>query len=365
LSIPVAFVCRSFFIIVTDATKAKTATHVINNFFTILQEEKGSILLIRIKETFLKIEIAIEGPDEAIRKLVQEVKSLTRTPESHLKAGKNAEEKSTIIFLENEEEVDETLLRLSRIALGLERSLSLENKFEFRTRNLAYSEPDGSSERFRKPFNPIPSIRIQTWRPSFRPIPDEETVIIDSRHAFGVGTHPTTRLCLECLEEMAKSHGWGLDGHEVLDFGCGTGLLAIAAVKMGAERALGIDIVQETARTARRNVDLNKLSQKITIKWGGLDQTNQTYDLIFANLVASALLRSGGQVPRYLKKDGRVVISGFSLNQMEEMEAFFKVSGLKTIQRSNRDGWGLLLMGHGSRIQEPLKTNRTRHRDGG
>jgi ribosomal protein L11 methyltransferase len=143
---------------------------------------------------------------------------------------------------------------------------------------------------------------------------------------------------------MAKSHDWGLDGREGLGFGCGTGLLAIAAVKMGAEGALGIEIGQETAWTARRNVELNKLSPKITIKWGGLDQTNQTYDLIFANLVASALLRSGGQVPRYLKKDGRVAISGFSLNQIDEMEAFFKASGLNTIHRSDRDGWGLLLM---------------------
>jgi ribosomal protein L11 methyltransferase len=292
----------------------------------------------------LKIEISIEGSPHAIWKLMQKVKRLTWTPEIHLDSGKDAEEKATIIFLEKEEELDETLLRLSRVALGLERSLSLEKKFEFRTRNLAYSEPDGSSERFRKPFNPIPSIRIQTWHPSFRAIQDEATVIIDSRHAFGVGTHPTTRLCLECLEEMATSHDWGLDGREVLDFGCGTGLLAIAAVKMGAERALGIDIVQETAWTARRNVELNKLSPKITIKWGGLDQTNQTYDLIFANLVASALLRSGGQVPRYLKKDGRVAISGFSLNQIDEMEAFFKASGLNTIHRSDRDGWGLLLM---------------------
>ncbi len=68
----------------------------------------------------------------------------------------------------------------------------------------------------------------------------------------------------------------------MLDFGCGTGLLAIAAVKMRAERAPYVDIVQETARRARRNVELNELSEKITIKWGGWDQVHQRYDLIFA-----------------------------------------------------------------------------------
>jgi ribosomal protein L11 methylase PrmA len=193
----------SSFIIVPDKKKAKTAIHVINNFFTNLQEEKA-----------------------------------------------------TIIFLEMEADHDETLFRLSRIVLGLEKSLSLENKFEFRTRNLAYSEPDGSSERFNKSFNPILSLKIQIWHTSSQPLPDRETVLLDTRHAFGVGTHPTTRLCLECLEEMAESKDWGLERREVLDFGCGTGLLTIAAVKMGAERALGVEIVQETARTARRNVEL-------------------------------------------------------------------------------------------------------------
>ena len=302
----------------------------------------------------MKIEIAIEGPCDAIQELLQKIKRLTWAPESHLEEKEENREKATIIFLEKEEDLDETLLRLSRIVVGLEKSLSLENRFEFRTRNLAYSEPDGSSERLRKPFNPIPSIKIQTWHPSSQPIQDRDTVIIDPRHAFGVGTHPTTRLCLECLEKIAESQDWALKGLEVLDFGCGTGLLAIAAVKMGAERAIGIDNVEETARTARRNVELNELSEKITIKWGGWDQVHQRHDLIFANLVASALLRSGGEMPHYLKKDGRVVISGFSQNQMGEMESFFGASGLKTIHHSTMDGWGLLFMEHEPRIQEPL-----------
>ncbi len=299
----------------------------------------------------MKIEIAIEGSRDAILELMQKVKRLAWTPENHFDEMQDSGENATIIFIEKEEDLDDTLLRLSRIVIRLERSLSLENKFEFRTRNLAYSEPDGSSERFRKPFNPIPSIKIQPWHPSSLPVLDQETIIIDPSHAFGTGTHPTTRLCLECLEKIAESQDWGFEGREVLDFGCGTGLLAIAAVKMGAERAIGVDIVQETARTARRNVELNELSEKITIKWGGWDQVHQRYDLIFANLVASALLRSGGEIPHYLKKDGRVVISGFSLNQMGEMESFFRASGLKTIHHSTLDGWGVLFMEHGSRIQ--------------
>ena len=170
--------------------------------------------------------------------------------------------------------------------------------------------------------------------------------------------HPSTRLCLKQLEMMAKSRDRGLEGQSVLDFGCGTGLLAISAVKMGAESAIGIDIVAETAQTARRNVALNRLSEKITIRCGGWEQVDQKYDLIFANLVAAALLRSGGRIPHYLKKDGRVILSGFSLKQMGAMVSFFITSGLKVIDQSAQDGWGLLLMGHGQRIQKTFKTNR-------
>lgn len=313
------------------------------------------------------IEIAIQGPRRAISELLQKLKGLSWTPKFSLKEVEGNGAKAKIVFVEEEAGFDETLLRLSRIVTDLEKTFLLENKFEFRTKNLAYAVPEGSSRRHRMPFSPIPSITIQSWHPSFQSATDSGTVIIDSDNAFGTGGHPTSRLCLECLEKLAgnKSPDWGLEGWEVLDFGCGTGLLAIAAVKMGAARAKGVDIVQETAHTAKRNVQLNRLTEKIVIRWGGWDQVDQRYDLILANLVASALLRSGGQISQYLKEDGRAVISGFSRNQMGDMESFFRAAGLKTILRSALDGWGLLFMERGPRIQEPFKTNRARHKNGG
>ena len=96
-------------------------------------------------------------------------------------------------------------------------------------------------------------------------------------------------------------------------------------------------MVKETAQTAKRNVELNRLSERITIKCGGWDQVDQKYDLILANLVAAALLRSGDRIPHFLNKEGRAVISGFSLKQMEEMGAF---SGIRLENYSSiRSGW--------------------------
>ena len=294
----------------------------------------------------MDIEVTIEGQRDAILELVPKVKGFSGFS-GHIERREDSGQKANIIFIENEKDLDDTLLKLSRIVAGLEKSLSGEKMFEFRTRNLAYSEPDGSSERFKNSFKPIPSIKIQPWYPSIQPVRDPGTVIIDPHHAFGSGTHPTTRLCLECMEQMAKSPDRDLLGREVLDFGCGTGLLAISAIKLGAEKAIGVDIVEETAQAARRNVELNGLSEKVIIRYGGWDRVDQKFDLIFANLVAAALLRSGDRIPHFLNKGGRAVISGFSLKQMEEMESFFKASGLKTIHHSDLDGWGLLFMEKG------------------
>ena len=255
----------------------------------------------------MDIEVTIKGQRDAILKLIPKVKGFSGFS-GHTERVEDSGQKATIIFIEDEKDLDDTLLKLSRIVADLEKSLSREKMFEFRTRNLAYSEPNGSSERFKNPFNPIPSIKIQLWYPSIQPIRDSGTIIIDPHHAFGSGTHPTTRLCLECMEQMAKSSDREFLRGEVLDFGCGTGLLAISAVKLGAERAIGLDIVEETAQTATRNVELNGLAERITIRCGGWDQVDQKYDLIFANLVAAALFRSGDRIPHFLKKEGRVVI---------------------------------------------------------
>ena len=299
----------------------------------------------------MKIEIAIEGPREALLILLQRAEGGAWRPENQFERMEDSGERSRIIFIQEEAGLDHALSRLSRIVTNLERTLFPENTFQFRTKNLAYAEPKGAGRRGGL-YSPIPSLEIQSWDPSLKPTTDLDGIILDSKNAFGTGGHPTTRLCLECLETLAgnKTQDWGLEGREVLDFGCGTGLLAIAAVKMGASRAMGVDIVQDAARTAERNVRLNGLTDKIIIRWGDWNQVHGRYDLILANLVASALLRSGGQISQYLKEGGRAVISGFSGKQMEDMERFFRATGLKTIYRSSLDVWGMLFMEHRSTI---------------
>jgi ribosomal protein L11 methyltransferase len=134
------------------------------------------------------------------------------------------------------------------------------------------------------------------------------------------------------------SHQLRLQSAEVLDFGCGTGLLAIAALKMGAKKALGVEIDHQSAQTAIKNVELNGLSEEILIKEGSWEVVEGKYDLILANLVTAALFRAGKHISGHLKDHGKVVVSGFSCNQQK---------GRKTYSRSPERSW----KGCGFRIQ--------------
>jgi ribosomal protein L11 methyltransferase len=137
---------------------------------------------------------------------------------------------------------------------------------------------------------------------------------------------------------------WRLKGREVLDFGCGTGVLAIAAVKMGAKKALGVEIDPKSVQTAKKNVEINGLTERILIKQGSWEVVEGKYDLILANLVAAALFRAGKYIPSYLKDDGKVVVSGFSTNQQGEIKEFFRKQGLVATDRSSLEDWGAMVL---------------------
>ncbi|MEE9613204.1 MAG: 50S ribosomal protein L11 methyltransferase [Desulfatiglandales bacterium] len=292
----------------------------------------------------MKIQITIDGPARAIKELYQKLRNFSPIIENPHGQIEGKDEKAQIILIENEENLDNKLLTVSRIVKKLQKDLSLAKRLEFRVRNLAYSEPATVSHL--EPFKPIPSITIQPWDPSLFQVGDDRTIIIDPHHAFGTGSHPTSRLCLKYLDQLAQggSPEWRLRGQEVLDFGCGTGLLAIAAVKLGAKGALGVEIDHQSTLAAKKNVELNGLSGKIDIQEGSWEVVQKRYDLILANLVASALLKGGEQIPKHLKGRGIAVISGFSPNQVEEMESFFMGFGLIALDRSTLEGWSALVM---------------------
>jgi SAM-dependent methyltransferase len=292
----------------------------------------------------MKIEIAIEGPVQAMSELLGRLARMSPTLERFRDPFEGDEEKARVLILADYGVFDDTLMEISRVVREVERALGLEKDLELRTRNLAYSEPPVGGGPSGEPFRAVASMTIVPWHPSLARGIDEAAVVIDPHHAFGTGKHPTTHLCLESLERMARSErpGPGLKGKRVLDFGCGTGLLAIAAVKMGAGTALGIEIDPQSARTAERNVALNGLQGRVMIRCGSWDAVREKFDLILANVVASVLLRTGRQISGHLQDRGEAVVSGFSENQVEEIKRFLVTTGLILKDHSCRGGWAAL-----------------------
>jgi len=249
-------------------------------------------------------------------------------------------QRARLILVEEDDRVNQVLIRISEIA---ERELRNADGLEFRVRNLAYSEPSAWCESLREPFQPVPSLTVRPWSPSASRLDDRHAILLDSNLAFGTGRHPTTELCLKAVHDLSCGP-WGLSGRRVLDFGCGTALLAIAAVKLGAGHCQAVEIDPEAAATAKRNVVLNGLSDRIVISHGSWEAVEGKVDLILANLVPSVLLRTGFEIPAHLCEQGRAVVSGFGRNQSQEMENVFSRLGLKTTERLEREGWRAFML---------------------
>lgn len=295
----------------------------------------------------MQYEITIEGPFFALLRLYHDLRCFSPAMEKIQQKSSHKEEWGTISFVEPYDGlIDEKLREVCRIIKNVENSFSLDTRFEIRVRNLAYSEPSTGSRQFTEPFNPIASITIQPWGPTASRVKDSKTIILDPHHAFGSGKHPSTQLCLRIMELLAKdtSRVWKLQGATVLDFGCGTGLLAIAAIKMGARTVLGVEIDKQSVQEAERNVLLNYLSQSIEIKQGSWEIVQGKYDLILANLVPSALIRTGKNIPEHIEESGLAVVAGFGENQLNEMKRFFKTTGFIISQQLTLKRWAALIM---------------------
>ncbi|MDC9762152.1 50S ribosomal protein L11 methyltransferase, partial [Proteus mirabilis] len=121
--------------------------------------------------------------------------------------------------------------------------------------------------------------------PSWREIPDPDAVnvMLDPGLAVGTGTHPTTSLCLEWLD------GLDLNGKTVIDFGCGSGILAIAALKLGAKEAIGIDIDPQAIQASRDNAERNGVSDRLTLYLSDKKPQTLSADVVVANILAGPL----------------------------------------------------------------------------
>ncbi len=168
--------------------------------------------------------------------------------------------------------------------------------------------------------------------------PDPEApfaVRIDPGLAFGTGLHPTTRLCLAALDSLPPAAS-------LLDVGCGSGILAIAAVRAGTARVVGVDTDAQACRVARANVAANDLSAAIEILDGGIEQVTTTFKLVVANILSSVLAALAPALAQRTEAGGTLLLSGLLVEEADQIAAVFSEHNFSIQDRQDQDEWSLL-----------------------
>lgn len=174
------------------------------------------------------------------------------------------------------------------------------------------------------------------WREDYDP--KGRTVLhLEPGIAFGTGTHETTRLCLEALEKYVS------DGATVLDVGCGSGILAVASLLLGAKSAIGIDIDELAVKSSIENAERNGVSDRYTAIHGNLaDEVTGTYDIITANIVADAIIMLSGDIEKHMHKDTVYIMSGIIDSRLEDVLSALPKT-LEIIETRTDKGWYCLV----------------------
>jgi len=160
---------------------------------------------------------------------------------------------------------------------------------------------------------------------------------LDPGLAFGTGTHPTTALCLEWLDQNIKG------GEDILDYGCGSGILGIAAVKLGATSALGVDYDPQALEAGRLNAELNALTPAqfdVVLPVDFLPHEKE-FDIIVANILAKPLMELGGEFASYLKQKGEIILSGILTSQVSEVVGCYE-NYFQLVSAANKEEWARL-----------------------
>lgn len=200
-------------------------------------------------------------------------------------------------------------------------------------------------KQYYKPFKVGSKLII---KPTWEDVPDTEgrkILEIDPASTFGTGQHHTTRLVMEQLEKVIEN------GDKVLDLGCGSGILSIAALLLGAKSATMVDVFQNAVKTASENVEQNHFTSEHYSAYCGniIDDAELRakigtgYDVITANIVADVIIAMGPLFRGFLKPDGTLVVSGIITERLDEVTTALAEHKIKIVSITEKEGWNAIL----------------------
>ena len=254
---------------------------------------------------------------------------------------KNCETTVTVYLPENAQGLEN--LEAMKLELKALKKRDVNNEFgrlEYELKNVKEEDWANNWKQYFKPFPVGEKLYIRPSWEHDEPEAGRTVLEIDPESSFGTGQHHTTRLCLELMESEAA-------GSKMLDLGCGSGILSIAALRLGAASAKAVDIDDKCLTVAYENAALNGIGKdRYTVLVGDVlsngalrETLGGGYDVVVANIVADVIIGLAPMVRQFLKPGGLFLCSGIIDTRAGEVEAALERNGLAVFERREQNGW--------------------------
>ncbi|HEY8443662.1 MAG TPA: 50S ribosomal protein L11 methyltransferase [Clostridia bacterium] len=217
----------------------------------------------------------------------------------------------------------------------LKRLKSINPDFEY-TVDVSIKDDSAYRDEWKKYFKPIEFEKLAVvpqWIDDYKT--DKPIILINPSMAFGTGAHQTTRMCLEAMQKLE------IKDKTVLDVGCGSGILGLGALALGARKVIMIDNDQSAVKVAQENLEYNAMTDRAELVWGVLGDVDAKADIIFANITADILIGIKDLLIDRLKPEGTLVLSGIIYLKLSELKKAFE--SLQLIEHNAMDDWHCLI----------------------
>jgi len=238
-------------------------------------------------------------------------------------------------YLPKDHLLEEKILHIEKAIENIHQSGINTGSCEMTFTEIANEDWATSWQKYYQPINISPNMKIvPTWEDVKKEHEEQVVIELDPGLAFGTGSHATTALCLRALESNVKK------GDTIIDVGCGSGILSIASILLGAAHVLAIDEDEVAIKSTQQNAVLNDVSQWLTTKQSNL-LSKQTYivDLIVSNILAEVIVSFAHDAWTYLLDGGLFITSGIIERKSEQVIDTLKDVGFKIVHIDREDGW--------------------------
>jgi ribosomal protein L11 methyltransferase len=248
------------------------------------------------------------------------------------------EDVRVIGYFSSEEDINEKISEIEK-RLDYVKSLGLDTgTLEIYKREVKQENWENEWKKYFNVQKVSDSIVIKPSWEEYTAKEGEKIIDIDPGMAFGTGTHETTRMCINAIEKYMNK------GDSLIDIGCGSGILSIAAAHLGAEKVIAVDLDKLAVKVSKENVDLNGFSNTIDVRYGDLtDVIDEKADVIVANIIADIIAKLSENIADFIKDGGYFISSGIINDKKDFVISKLKENNFDIIEENNDGEWNCIV----------------------